>query len=42
MRKQMEDDGFEVVDISLDKMPAFMQEQSKEYVAMARRMGLLK
>ncbi|HMH18763.1 MAG TPA: tripartite tricarboxylate transporter substrate binding protein [Burkholderiales bacterium] len=42
LRKQMEDGGFEVVDVSLDKMPAFMQEQSKEYIEMARRMGLLK
>ena len=42
LRKQMEDGGFVVVDISLDGMPAFMQQQSKEYIEMARRMGLLK
>jgi tripartite-type tricarboxylate transporter receptor subunit TctC len=42
LRKQMEDGGFVVVDIALDGMPAFMREQSREYVEMARRMGLLK
>ena len=42
MRKQMIDGGFEPVDISMDRIPAFMQERSKEYVDMARRMGLLK
>ena len=42
LRKQMEDGGFVVVDISLAGMPAFMRKQSKEYVEMARRMGLLK
>jgi len=42
LRKQMEDGGFVVVDISLDGMPAFMQRQSKEYIEMARRTGLLK
>ena len=40
--KQMADGGFEVVDIPVDKNAAFMQARTKEYVEMAKRMGLLK
>jgi len=42
MKKQMEDGGFEVIDIPFDKVPAFMAARSKEYIDIARRMGLLK
>lgn len=40
--KQMADGGFEVVDIPVDKNAAFMQARTKEYVEMAKRMGLVK
>ncbi len=39
-RKRMADGGFEIIDVSLDKMPAFMAERSKVYTEMAKRMGL--
>jgi tripartite-type tricarboxylate transporter receptor subunit TctC len=41
-RQRMADGGFELTDITYDKMPAFMAERSKVYADMARRMGLLK
>ena len=41
-RQRMADGGFELVDISVDKMPAFMAERTKVYVETAKRMGLLK
>jgi hypothetical protein len=41
-RKQMLDLGFELVDITYDKMPAFMEERKKAYLAAARLMGLAK
>lgn len=41
-KKKMLDGGFELVDITLDKMPAFMQERAKAYTEVAKRMGLLK
>ena len=40
--KWMADGGFEVVDIPYDKNAAFMKERSKEYLEIAKRMGLLK
>ncbi len=40
--KQMADGGFEVVDIPVDKNAAFMQARTREYVEIAKRMGLLK
>lgn len=40
--KQMADGGFEVVDIPVDKNAAFMQTRTREYVEMAKRMGLVK
>ena len=36
------DGGFEVVDIPYDKNAAFMQERAKEYLEIAKRMGLVK
>jgi tripartite-type tricarboxylate transporter receptor subunit TctC len=40
--KWMADGGFEVVDIPHDKNAAFMKERSKEYMEIAKLMGLLK
>ena len=40
--KWMADGGFEVVDIPYDKNAAFMAERSKEYLEIAKRMGLVK
>ena len=40
--KRMEESGFELVDVTIDKVPAFVQERSKVYKEVARRMGLLK
>ena len=41
-RKKMEDQGFAMVDIALDKMDAFMAEQQKVYEAIAKEMGITK
>jgi tripartite-type tricarboxylate transporter receptor subunit TctC len=41
-RKQMIDGGFEPIDITLDKVPAFLAQRKKDYEDIARRMGLLK
>jgi tripartite-type tricarboxylate transporter receptor subunit TctC len=40
--KWMADGGFEVVDIPYDKNDAFMKERGKEYMGIAKLMGLLK
>lgn len=40
--KWMADGGFEVVNIPYDKNAAFMKERTKEYLEIAKRMGLLK
>jgi len=42
LRKKMIDGGFEVIDIPVDKVPAFMQERSKEYLQTARAIGMIK
>ena len=41
-RKQMLDNGFELMDITYDKMPAFMEERKKVYLSTAKLMGLAK
>ncbi len=41
-RQRMAENGFELVDIGVDKMPAFMTERAKVYVEAAKRMGLVK
>jgi hypothetical protein len=38
----MEDKGFAMIDVPLDKMDAFMAERQKEYEAIARSMGITK
>jgi tripartite-type tricarboxylate transporter receptor subunit TctC len=40
--KSMEDKGFAMIDVPLDKMDAFMAERQKEYEAIARSMGITK
>jgi tripartite-type tricarboxylate transporter receptor subunit TctC len=40
--KWMADGGFEVVDIPVERNAAFMNERSKEYLEIAKRMGLTK
>jgi tripartite-type tricarboxylate transporter receptor subunit TctC len=41
-RKAMTDQGLELVDVTYDKMPAFMEERKRAYVASARLLGLTK
>jgi tripartite-type tricarboxylate transporter receptor subunit TctC len=41
-RKQMLDNGFELMDITYDKMGPFMEERKKVYLATAKLMGLAK
>lgn len=41
-RRQMVDGGFELVDVTYDKMPAFMAERTKAYMEVAKLMGLAK
>ncbi|MGH8675431.1 MAG: tripartite tricarboxylate transporter substrate-binding protein, partial [Burkholderiales bacterium] len=41
-RKQMLELGFELVDITYDKMPGFMEERKKAYLSAAKLMGLAK
>ena len=41
-RQRMADGGFELTDITYEKMPAFMVERSKVYTEVAKQMGLLK
>jgi hypothetical protein len=38
----MADGGFEVVDIPYDKNDAFMKSRSKDYMEIAKLMGLVK
>ena len=42
MRKKLTDGGYDVIDITLDKMPAFLAEKSKAYIDDAKAAGLLK
>ena len=41
-RKQMTEQGLEIVDIGYDKMAAFMEERKKAYLSSARLLGLIK
>jgi len=38
----MADGGFELIDVTYDKMPAFVAERSKAYLEAAKLMGLVK
>ena len=42
MRKKMFEGGFEVTDITVDMVPAFMKERSQEYLNSAKALGLVK
>jgi tripartite-type tricarboxylate transporter receptor subunit TctC len=41
-RQRMAEGGFELIDVTYDKMPAFMAERAKVYSEVAKRMGLAK
>lgn len=41
-RQKMADGGFELIDVTYDRMPAFMAERTKAYLEIARMMGLAK
>jgi tripartite-type tricarboxylate transporter receptor subunit TctC len=42
MRKKMYESGFEVTDITVEMMPAFMKERTQEYLNSAKTLGLVK
>ena len=42
MRTKMQEGGFEVIDISYEKIPAFMAERTRDYMGTAKLMGLVK
>jgi len=42
MRKQLTDGGYDVIDVTLEKMPAFLAEKSRAYVEDAKAAGLIK
>jgi len=42
MKRLAAEAAFELIDIGLDKMPAFMAARTKDYMASARRLGLVK
>jgi tripartite-type tricarboxylate transporter receptor subunit TctC len=42
MRAKMFEGGFEVTDITLEMMPAFMKERTAEYMSSAKTLGLVK
>jgi tripartite-type tricarboxylate transporter receptor subunit TctC len=41
-RKKLTEDGYDVIDITLEKMPAFLAEKGKAYIEDAKAAGLLK
>ena len=41
-RRQMTEQGIEILDITYDKMPAFVEERKKAYISAARLLGLVK
>jgi tripartite-type tricarboxylate transporter receptor subunit TctC len=41
-RRKMAEQGIEIVDITYDKMPAFLEERKKAYMASAKLLGLAK
>jgi len=41
-RRQMTEQGIEILDIGYDKMAAFVEERKKAYVAAAKLLGLVK
>ncbi|HEX4779798.1 MAG TPA: tripartite tricarboxylate transporter substrate-binding protein, partial [Usitatibacter sp.] len=41
-RRNMADQGIELIDVPYEKMPAFIEDRKKAYVASARLLGLVK
>ena len=41
-RRNMTEQGIELIDITYDKMPAFIEERKKAYLSVAKLMGLIK
>ncbi len=41
-RKQMQDGGYEQIDITYDQVPAFMKKRAEETMPLAKQMGLVK
>jgi hypothetical protein len=41
-RQKLADGGFDIVDVSLDQMPAFLEERKKGYLQDAKDAGLIK
>ena len=42
MRRKLTDSGYDVIDVTLEKMPAFLAEKSRAYIDDAKAAGLLK
>ena len=42
MRKRLTDGGYDVIDVTLEKMPAFLAEKAKAYIDDAKAAGLIK
>ena len=42
MRKKLTDTGYDIIDVTLDKMPAFLAEKGKAYLNDAKAAGLVK
>ena len=42
MRRKLTDGGYDVIDVTLERMPAFLAEKAKAYIEDARAAGLLK
>jgi tripartite-type tricarboxylate transporter receptor subunit TctC len=42
MRQKLTDGGYDVIDVTLEKMPAFLAEKGKAYIEDAKAAGLLK
>jgi hypothetical protein len=42
MRKQMFEGGYDVIDITVEKMPAFLAERTQAYLGDAKAAGLIK
>jgi tripartite-type tricarboxylate transporter receptor subunit TctC len=41
-RRAMTDQGLEIIDVTYDKMPAFIEERKKAYLSAAKLLGLAK
>jgi hypothetical protein len=42
MRQKLTDGGYDVIDVTLERMPAFLAEKGKAYIDDAKAAGLLK